>query len=125
MNRGAGNCPGRRGSRETGAGTFEKWRAQHRLRLSGGPDEAQRTSASWSEAKGLVSATLPARRRLSDVIVVGQIEDADAPMALTVETALFGCGRPVLYVPTRSHLESIEATMLSVSSMVSLKSGMP
>jgi len=58
-------------------------------------------SADWREAAGREPEVVAAAGRLADVIVLGRPDSAEeAPMAATIDAALFDTGRPVLVAPS-------------------------
>jgi nucleotide-binding universal stress UspA family protein len=57
----------------------------------------------WREATGREPETVAAAARLSDLVVLGRPDsNEEAPMAATIDAALFDTGRPVLIAPPQA-----------------------
>jgi nucleotide-binding universal stress UspA family protein len=71
--------------------------------LGAGQAAAGGTSAAWREAVGQVSAIVPQRARLNDLVVLGQSgRVADKPHSDTLDETVVHGGRPVLLAPARA-----------------------
>jgi nucleotide-binding universal stress UspA family protein len=71
--------------------------------LGAGQAAAGGTSAAWREAVGQVSAIVPQRARLNDLVVLGQSgRVADKPHSDTLDETVVHGGRPVLLASARA-----------------------
>lgn len=94
--------------------SFDAWRAEHALTLSGPGADAPGPTVSWHTAKGSPAEIAARRARLAGIIVVGRTPGSgDAGTDDLLQALLFETGRPVLCVPppTRPRLLSRPAIL--------------
>ncbi|MEG3617789.1 universal stress protein [Magnetovibrio sp. PR-2] len=71
-------------------------------------DQGNAPTVEWRETIGREDEVVAARGRLADMIVTMRPDENASPMrALTLQTALFECGRPVLVLPPKAIIQDI------------------
>jgi nucleotide-binding universal stress UspA family protein len=80
---------------------FEAWRTANGLSGNVGLDEMSGCVATWHERIGTVEASIVDIGRLSDLIVIGQIDPYEVITDEAFTAAIYATGRPVLITPDR------------------------
>jgi nucleotide-binding universal stress UspA family protein len=78
---------------------FEAWRSENNLALGFGDDTTLPRSASWHERPGPVEKVVIEAGRLNDLIILNRASPLEPATQRMFDAAVFGTGRPTLFVP--------------------------
>ena len=79
---------------------FDKFAAEHDLRVADEPETGPGVSISWQSTVGREDEVVATRGRIYDIVAVGRpVKDAALPSPITLEAALLDTGRPILVAP--------------------------
>ena len=79
---------------------FDKFAAEHGLRVADEPETGPGVSISWQSTVGREDEVVATRGRIYDIVAVGRpVKDAALPSPITLEAALLDTGRPILVAP--------------------------